>query len=401
MRSRFRNAGSAAYLALAIGTLGMVLRFLLSSASTGTNDIIIWERWAQHANHEGVLETYQNQPAFNHPPVMGYLAGRFLHVSVLTGLRFPVVFKLPAITADALSLILLWKIWRRRSARPAAPLAAVAFFSFSPAAILMSGYHGNNDPLVGMLVLAACYFIEEKASFFWAGIALAASINVKLIPLLLIPAFLANVRSWRAAARFVGGLSVGAVPFIPVILRSASAFHRNAITANSNFDNWGIPFFIRLAEKSPEWARVGSQFHTFYVPAGRYVVLAAILALCAWSRWRRPLSTYQLAAAGLAAFLFFAPGFGIQYLAILSPVLLAVSLGWGLWYAVSAGTFIAAVYYLFWTREALLGSLFTTAFPGPSPWIGLVTWFGLGAFLISSFRQSDDAPAEPSSLIDR
>ena len=55
--------------------------------------------------------------------------------------------------------------------------------------------------------------------------------------------------------------------------------------------------------------------------------------LCAWSRWRRPLSTYQLAAGGLAAFLFLAPGFGVQYTAILGPVLVAASLGWGLWYA--------------------------------------------------------------------
>ena len=70
----------------------------------------------------------------------------------------------------------------------------------------------------------------------------------------------------------------------------------------------------------------------------------------------------------------------------MGPVLIAASLGWGLWYAVSAGAFIASVYYLFWTREALLGSLFTTAYPGPSPWIGLLAWFGLGEFVLSLVR---------------
>ena len=181
-------------------------------------------------------------------------------------------------------------------------------------------------------------------------------------------------------------MSLGAIPFIPVVLRVGPAFYRNAIAYNSNFDNWGIPFFIRLLEESPAWTGVGAQLHALYVPAGRYLVVATILALCAWSRWRRPLSTYQLAAGGLAAFLFLAPGFGVQYTAILGPVLIAASLGWGLWYAVSAGAFLASVYYLFWTRQPLLGSLFTTAYPSPSPWSGLVTWFGLGEYVLSLAR---------------
>jgi len=361
----------------------MVLRGVLSAASSGTNDIITWEEFAHHANREGVLWMYGNLPGWNHPPLTGYLAAWLMRLSVFTGLRFPAAFKLAPIGADALCLVLLWKIWRARSASPAAPLAAVAIFSFSPDAILVSAYHGNNDPLVGLFVLAACYLVEEATSFLWAGLALAAAVNVKLIPLVLVPVFLAHVRGWRDAARFIVGLSAGAIPFLPVLLRAGPAFQRNAIAYNSNFDNWGIPFFIRLLEESPAWTAVGVQLHAFFVPAGRYLVVVAILALCGWSRWRRPLSTYQLAAGGLAAFLFFAPGFGVQYTAILGPVLVAASLGWGLWYAVSAGAFIASVYYLFWTHEALLASFFTTAFPDPSPWIGLVPWFGLGEFLLS------------------
>jgi hypothetical protein len=386
MWSRSRIAERSAYLALAIGALGMALRLMLSASSTGTNDIVTWEEFAHHANREGVLWMYGNLPGWNHPPLTGYLAAGLLRLSILTGLRFPVVFKLVPMAADALCLVLLWKIWRHRSGHPVAPLAAVAIFSFSPDAILVSAYHGNNDPLVGLFVLAACYFIEEQASFGWAGVALAAAVNVKLIPLVLVPVFLANVRRWREAARFIAGLSVGAIPFVPVLLRAGAAFQRNAIAYNSNFDNWGIPFFIRQAGENPEWAGAAARFQALFVASGRYLVVATILALCAWSRWRRPLSTYQLAAGGLATFLFLAPGFGVQYTAILGPVLVAASLGWGLWYAVSAGAFIGSVYYLFWTRGALLASLFTTPFPFPSPWIGVVAWAGLGDFVFSLCR---------------
>ena len=381
--NRHRTALTFAW---AIAVLGIVLRLALSAASRGTNDIDTWENFAHHANQEGVLWMYGNFPDWNHPPLTGYLAGWLLRLSALTGLRFPVAFKLAPIAADAVCLVLLWKIWRRRSSNLAAPLAAVAIFSFSPDAILVSAYHGNLDSLVGLFVLAACYFLEEKASFAWAGAALAAAVNVKLIPLVLVPVFLANVRRWPEAIRFCGGLSLGAIPFVPVLLRAGEAFKRNAIAYNSNFDNWGISFFILRGEQNPRWADLAVRLHALFVPAGRYLILATILALCAWSRWRRPLSTYQLAAGALAAFLFLAPGFGVQYTALPGPVLVAASLGWGLWYALSAGVFIGSVYYLLWTREALLHSYFYAPFPYPSPWIGLVAWIGLGLFLVSLAR---------------
>jgi hypothetical protein len=364
----------------------MMLRLALSAASRGTNDIETWENFALHANKEGVLWMYGHFSDWNHPPVAGYLAGWLRRLSLLTGFRFPVAFKLAPITADALCLVLLWQIWRRRSSNLAAPLAAVAIFSFSPDAILVSAYHGNFDSLVGLFVLAACYFMEEKTAFVWAGIALGAAVNIKLIPLVLAPVFLANVRRWPEAIRFCGGLSLGAIPFLPVILQEGNDFYHNAIAYNSNFENWGIGLFILRGEHNPEWSDVAGHLHRLFVPSGRYLIVAAILALSAWSRWRRPLSTYQLAAGGLAAFLFFASGFGVQYTALLGPVLVAASLLWGLWYALSAGAFLASVYYLLWTRQPLLHSRFYAPYPYPSPWIGLVAWIGLGVFLLSLLR---------------
>lgn len=96
-------------------------------------------------------------------------------------------------------------------------------------------------------------------------------------------------------------------------------------------------------------------------------------------RYRRinsPPGDWQLSSSSLPASASSTPPFW-------APFLVAASLGWGLWYAVSAGAFIASVYYLFWTREALLASRFTTPFPGPSPFIGLVAWWGLGEFVRS------------------
>ena len=76
MWSRYRNAGRPAYLAFAIAAAGMALRGILSAFSTGTNDIILWDDFAHYASLEGVLWMYRNVPAWNHPPLTGYLAGR-------------------------------------------------------------------------------------------------------------------------------------------------------------------------------------------------------------------------------------------------------------------------------------------------------------------------------------
>lgn len=376
--------GDAA-LACVIGAFGIAIRCLLSDVSIGSNDIYTWEEFGRYASRESVLWMYDNLKGWNHPPLMGYLVAGAFQLSEFTGVRFPVVFRLVPIAADLLCLLLLWKVWRRHSIRPDAAVSAVTIFSFSPAAILVSGYHGNTDPLVGLFVLGACYLVEAQGRYFWAGVALAAAVNVKLIPLVLAPVFLANIRKWPEAIRFCAGFSLGAIPFLPVVIRVGPAFYRNAIAYNSNFDHWGIPFFILGAERIPALSARAIQLHNWFVPNGRYLVIAVILALCAWSRWRRPLSTYQLAAGGLAAFLVLGSGFGVQYVAILGPVLVAASLGWGIYYAISAGAFIGAVYYLFGTpfEGPLLRSDFSDFFPYPSPWIGLLAWAGLVAFLIS------------------
>src|ERR1022692_1140744 len=139
MRTKLRQRlhGHEVVLAWACASLGVALRLALSAASRGTNDIVTWEGFARHANQEGVLWMYANLPDWNHPPLTGYLAGWLLRISLLTGLRFPVTFKLVPIAADALCLVLLWKIWRRRSSDVVAPMAAVAILAFSPDAILV------------------------------------------------------------------------------------------------------------------------------------------------------------------------------------------------------------------------------------------------------------------------
>src|ERR1019366_9339248 len=88
---------------------------------------------------------------------------------------FAHLIKLPGLAGEAL---ILWALWRF-----AGPQASAAY-AWLPAAILVSGFHGNTDCLHAAFVLVAVIAFDRQR-YFLAGLLLAAALNVKLIPLLL------------------------------------------------------------------------------------------------------------------------------------------------------------------------------------------------------------------------
>ena len=117
--------------------------------------------------------------------------------------------------------------------------------------ILVSSYHGNTDSVAAAAWLLSVYLATEHEADFAAGLALAAAINVKLIPLLGIPAAFAGYRLWKRATRFFDGLALGLLPFLPVAVLVGSAFYRNAIAYGSSVDLWGLPGMAVLLSRSP------------------------------------------------------------------------------------------------------------------------------------------------------
>ena len=166
------------------GAMGLLFRVALAACSTGTNDTAAWERFGNEIAGDGLFATYINDPRFNHPPLAGYWAFVATQLARHTGLSFSFAFKLPVIVADCGSAFLLYVIWRR--AGPAHAAAAFAVYAFNLDAILVSGYHCNTDPIYAFACLLSVWLIEDRRSDFWGGAALAAAINVKLIPILLV-----------------------------------------------------------------------------------------------------------------------------------------------------------------------------------------------------------------------
>ena len=64
----------------------------------------------------------------------------------------------------------------------------LAAYAFCPAAILIAGFHGNSDPLMIFFLLATAWSAERGHPPWLMGLFFGAALNIKLLPLFLLPA---------------------------------------------------------------------------------------------------------------------------------------------------------------------------------------------------------------------
>jgi hypothetical protein len=270
-------------------------------------------------------------------------------------------------------------VWQRRDGRG---WVAAALWAWSPAAILIGSYHGNTDVAVGVLTMLAAHLLARGRPA-WAGLALAAAVNVKIVPLLVLPALAAGCRDRRALGPAAAGFAAGMLPFAVAAVIGGGAFVDQVFGYKSVRGEWGLALLLADASRFPRWAESAGAAHGWFVgPGGRWVLLAAMAALAAtaWT-WRRRWTPYQLAALGLATFLVVTPGFAVQYLAFPLAALAAADLRRGATYAVAAGACALTVYAGYWTGAFPVQSLFLEGMPPPAPLFGLLAWGVLCGFV--------------------
>lgn len=359
----------------ALIVVGFLSRLLLAAVSLGANDILSWYYFGEFITAHGVGAAYEtlNTRAllFNYPPLTGYFAQG---VYLLAGgqLRlFALLFKLPGIAAEAAGAYLLYRHVLRRLG----PLEArnrAAAFSLSLISILISGYHGNTDPIYCFFAFASVVFWEDERPFL-SGLSLAAAINVKLIPLMIVPVMLSQARSRTSLARFVAGLSCAAIPFLPFMPSHGTAILNNVFLYKGYPDHWGFS----LLSQSP-----------IYFTYARGLILLLITALCALARIRRRGTAAELAAASFVLFLIFTPAFGIQYALCPLPLLFLGSWRRACGYALLSGMLAFSLYAHWWTGGFPLASWFTTSMPPPQIALGFIVWVYL-LYLLARFLSRD------------
>jgi hypothetical protein len=383
--------GRAAKLWAWVIVAAMLARFAVAAVSFGSNDAAAWRHFAEAVGQDGLLHTYRTEGEFNHPPLPGYWAAAALAIAGSSGTiaadaLFTNIFKLPAILADGLGVWLLWRIWRPRSG-PNRAAAVAAAFALSLDAICVSAYHCNTDSIYVALCLLAIYLIEDKGQDFWGGFALGAAINVKIIPVLLLPAMILSYRQPGRLARFAVGLACWIVPFIPPALWVGKPFVSHLFAYNSLLDRWGLNFFLLLGmgDYFVSGSRAGL-LAVWYYFHGKYAVIGAVLAWAVLVRIIERWNRYEAAVVSFALFLVLTPGFGVQYTVLPGLLLFATRPRLGAIYGLVSGLFVAAAYWHNWTGTWPAMSQWTSLLPMWVAWIGLATWALLIGVVVLTWR---------------
>lgn len=354
---------------LVILAVAFLARALLSYVSIGSNDAILWERFARQIDQIGILATYRADPWFNHPPVIAYVQWLAFSLADALGLRFSLLAKLPPIAMDVAIIYFAYRFLKPR-------LWLLWMLALNPASLLVSAYHGNTDSLCAGFCVLALLCLEQRR-FAGASALLAAAFNVKLIPAVLLLPFLVRVHRLggsRGLKRSLIVLALGALPFLPVLLLEGSAFNRNALTYNSIVSQWGLNLIaLSLGAVAPD---VGDALLRLTVANGREWVLVSAWVLGSFQALKAGPQSLTSGALAFSCFLVFAPGFGVQYVIYPVAALLLGSPRTGLPYACISGAFILLVYLGFWTGSYPLYSYF----PGGVPFtlaaqrVGFIAW---------------------------
>lgn len=320
--------------------LSFILKICIALRTYGTNDVLYWENFLATANRDGGIGLYHQISYFNHPPFMIHLLHVLDFLTRITGIGFPFWIRLPGILADLGSVYLVWKILSLDKARNFAPVA-VLLMAVAPTSIMVSGFHGNTDPVMIFLVLLSVYLIDSRHWIWLAGLALGMATNIKIVPVIFVPAIFLYLPDLRSRLKYFTAMGmVFLVCSIPYLFQEPVFIIKRVFGYGSIYGQWG---FSRLLGSSlPESA---NWINSAYNQYGKFLVVAIIIGVSIWMNRmsKRPSLFLQL---GLVVFVFMtlSPGFGIQYLAWLIPWVVGLGVGATVIYYLASGIFSFLVY---------------------------------------------------------
>ena len=223
--------------------------------------------------------------------------------------------------------------------------------ALTPVLIWISGFHGDTDPVFVFLVLLSVYLLGCRRRVVLAGVALGLALNVKLVPVIALPAFFVALPSGRARVRFFGAL--GAMVLLGYGYHLCFWFDslwRNVICYKSWPGLWG---FSQVA---------GQTWSGGWSLASKVLIVILLCSKSLWALFRvpaEPRGAPQALSAAVAwaflIFLIFMPGFGVQYLAWFAAPSILLSLPGAMVYNALASIFLFGV-YSFWANGTVLWS---------------------------------------------
>ena len=314
-----------------------LVKLYLALFTFGTNDVSTWQSFLVNIRNVGGAAAYHlpgnYRDPFVHPPFMVHVLVVLGWIADKTGIGFPFLLRFPGILADIGSVFLTYRL-RSVGAIKCHPFSLVAM-ALCPISIFISGFHGNTDPVMIFFVILSLYLIQTKHSTVGGGIFFGMALNMKVVPLILGPAFLFHLKSWRARMIFVvWAMLVVTLSSMPYLMQDPVGIMNQTLGYKGSPAPWGLTTLLLVLGLS-ENQITGTVLRLLIV------VLAFLIPM--WMS-RKGMDAYTQFGAVIFSFLFLAPGFGVQYLAWTVPFILTLELGWTIAYYLTAGTFIFVLF---------------------------------------------------------
>ena len=388
---------------LVFALAALVVKLLIAATTYGTNDIAHWGDFLAGVRQAGPVGVYgfafpANRSFYNHPPLIGYFL-EFVNLVSNTGVPYRFTIRAVSSLADVGSTFLVFELLRRRISQRRAQFAAIGV-AISPVLILVSGFHGNTDPIFVTFVLLSTYLLVDRRMPLAGGAAVAIAIGVKIVPMVVIPALFlfALRRGRRDAVRFVLGFAVTfAITWGPALALQFAVLRTNVFGyAGSPQSPWGI-------SQIGHWLGDPSWVTTFAGP-GRTLVVVICAVVPAIAVWRRPEVVVAAVGWSLLTFLALAPAWGIQYMVWPLAACYLIDVAWGTVYNVAAGVAMFVIYNL-WSGGLPWYRAYATYLTEPFYLVVLmVSWVVLVVVLIRGIitmfpRRSAGFLMEPSGVV--
>jgi uncharacterized membrane protein len=315
---------------IALALVALTLKLAIAYNTIGTNDAVVFYGFGKVLSQHSLEWTYQHSRYFNHPPLTAYyLRG----IYALTeqrwcqdiGIHFPFLLRLPGIIADFLVVVVLLRM-SKTDLR--IPTWALALFALSPVSLMVSGFHGNTDPVMVLLLVCAVWMCLRNQPAL-AGLFFALSCQIKIAPLLFLPAF---VLFWWSQKRSRGFLIAGALTtsalWAEPLLNFPVLFAKNVLAYGSYWGIWGITFWFRFTGLEQF-----NRLSFFDLEPAQNIIMTilkvVIVGAALWIAWQHRHARGRAFVESLAytwlVFFVFAPGVCPQYLIWLAPFILILS----------------------------------------------------------------------------
>lgn len=197
--------------------VGLLLRLGFSTKLDGHNDLNLFKSWASTAAN-ALTSVYSGGRGADYPPLYIYILaviGKLATISPFSN-YYVVLLKLPAMIADVITAVLIYKISKKHF-NGIIPFLLSAFYMFNPAIFIDSTFWGQVDSFFTLMIVISIYLVT-KNKIVPSSIAFAASILMKPQGIIFLPVLFYELVRQKSVKKFIIAAVSAVVTAIIIIL---------------------------------------------------------------------------------------------------------------------------------------------------------------------------------------